>query len=222
MTKRSSRYYLLQGIVISIIALVCLVSYAVTQSLKTAEDEQIDNLRYVSYEILTDNVMPVSAEDEQTTESEESESNTDIVRPYTAEGVEIGKSYYDYQAEEDSQEDAIIYYENTYIQNKGVDYVSKEVFEVNAIEDGKVVSISEDDIVGTTVKIEHDNNMISVYQSIKDVKVKEKDEVKKGQVIATSGTNNISSDLGNHLHFELYNKNILVNPEEFFTNTEGN
>ena len=64
--------------------------------------------------------------------------------------------------------------------------------------------------------------MISVYQSVNDVKVKEKDQVTQGQVIATSGTNNISSDLGNHLHFELYNKNILVNPEDFFANNEGN
>lgn len=64
--------------------------------------------------------------------------------------------------------------------------------------------------------------MISVYQSVNDVKVKENDEVTKGQVIATSGTNNINSELGNHLHFELYNQNILVNPEDFFIANEGN
>ena len=64
--------------------------------------------------------------------------------------------------------------------------------------------------------------MISIYQSVNNVSVKEKDVVTKGQVIATSGTNNIGSDLGNHLHFELYNNNILVNPEDIFINTEGN
>ena len=215
MTKRSSRYYLLHGIVVSVVALVCLLSYAVTKSLTVAEDKLQENIEYVSYEVLTDNIMPVSKE-------EPSATSTEIVRPYTESNVEIGKSYYDYKEKSNNQEDSIVYYENTYIQNTGVDYISKEVFDVNAIADGKVISVTEDDIVGNTVKIEHNNNMISVYQSIKDVKVKENDEVTKGQVIATSGTNNISSDLGNHLHFELYKENILVNPEDFLNNNQGN
>lgn len=215
MTKRSSRYYLLHGIIVSVVALVCLLSYAVTKSLTVAEDKLQENIEYVSYEVLTDNIMPVSKE-------EPSITSTEIVRPYTDSNVEIGKSYYDYKEKSNNQEDSIVYYENTYIQNTGVDYISKEVFDVNAIADGKVISVTEDDIVGNTVKIEHNNNMISVYQSIKDVKVKENDEVTKGQVIATSGTNNISSDLGNHLHFELYKENILVNPEDFLNNNQGN
>lgn len=212
MTKRSSKYYLLHGIVVSVVALVCLLSYAITKSLTVAEDKLQENLEYVSYEVLTDNIMPVSKE----------ETNDEIVRPYTDTSVEIGKNYYDYKEESENQEDSIIYYENTYIQNTGVDYISKNVFDVNAIADGKVISVTEDDIVGITVKIEHNNNMISVYQSIKDVTVKENDQITKGQVIATSGTNNISSDLGNHLHFELYKENILVNPEDFLENNQGN
>ncbi len=212
--KKSSRNYLLQGIIFACLGLVCLISYATIQSLKVANDKQIDNLEYVSYEILTDNVMPVS--------KEEKVEKTDLVRPYEDQSVEIGKSFYDYQGEEENQQDSIIYYENTYIQNTGVDYVSKEVFQVRAIKDGTVTSITKDDITGTTIKIEHDNNMISVYQSVDKVTVKEKDKVTKGQQIAVSGTNNINSSLGNHLHFELYNKNVLVDPEKYFTNNEGN
>ena len=214
MTKRSSKYYLLHGIVVSIIALVCLLGYSITQSLQVAENKINENLEYVSYEILTDNVMPVSTEQEI--------DNSEIIRPYTSKDITIGKSYYDYKAEEENQEASIIYYENTYIQNTGVDYVSKEVFDVNSIADGIVISVTQDDIVGQTIKIKHNNDMISVYQSVNDVKVKENDEVTKGQVIATSGTNNINSELGNHLHFELYNQNILVNPEDFFIANEGN
>ena len=197
------------------IALVCLLSYAITASLQNTTEKAQKNIEYVSYEILTDNALPVSKEETQTT------SNEDIVRPYTSEKVKIGKNYYDYKSEEQKQEDSIIYYENTYMQNTGTDYTSDEIFDINAISDGTVTSITTDDIVGTTIKIEHQNNMISIYQSVKDVKVKEKDTVTKGQVIATSGTNNISSDLGNHLHFELYKDNVLVNPEEIFTN-QGN
>lgn len=216
MIKRSSKYYLLHGIVISIVALICLISYAVTTSLTVTESKKQENLEYVSYEILTDNIMPVSKE-EQTTGN----TTLDIVKPYQDENVKVGKNYYDYKEEEKSQEDAIIYYKNTYMQNTGVDYTNDKDFEINAIGDGKVISITTDDITGTTLKIEHNNNIVSVYQSVKNSQVKEKDEVKKGQIIATSGTNNINSDLGTHLHFELYKDNILVNPENFFEN-QGN
>ena len=216
MIKRSSKYYLLHGIVISIVALICLISYAVTTSLTVTESKKQENLEYVPYEILTDNIMPVSKE-EQTTGN----TTLDIVKPYQDENVKVGKNYYDYKEEEKSQEDAIIYYKNTYMQNTGVDYTNDKDFEINAIGDGKVISITTDDITGTTIKIEHNNNIVSVYQSVKHPQVKEKDEVKKGQIIATSGTNNINSDLGTHLHFELYKDNILVNPENFFEN-QGN
>lgn len=216
MIKRSSKYYLLHGIVISIVALICLISYAVTTSLTVTESKKQENLEYVSYEILTDNIMPVSKE-EQTTGN----TTLDIVKPYQDENVKVGKNYYDYKEEEKSQEDAIIYYKNTYMQNTGVDYTNDKDFEINAIGDGKVISITTDDITGTTIKIEHNNNIVSVYQSVKNPQIKEKNEVKKGQIIATSGTNNINSDLGTHLHFELYKDNILVNPENFFEN-QGN
>ena len=151
----------------------------------------------------------------------EQENTSAIMRPYTADKVEIGKSFYDYNSDETTQEGSVIYYENTYIQNTGVDYTSKEEFDVNAIADGTVISVTKDDIVGTTVKIEHANNMISIYQSIKDVKVKENDQVTIGQVIGKSGTNSIGSELGNHLHFELYQDDILVDPEAKF-NSQGN
>ena len=210
MMKRSSKYYLLRGLVVLVLGLMFLISYAVTKTLTEKEEEP--ELRYVSYEILTDNVMPVISEQENTSA---------IMRPYTADKVEIGKSFYDYNSDETAQEGSVIYYENTYIQNTGVDYTSKEEFDVNAIADGTVVSVTKDDIVGTTVKIEHANNMISVYQSIKDAKVKENDQVTIGQVIGKSGTNSIGSELGNHLHFELYQDDVLVDPEVKFNN-QGN
>lgn len=214
MMKRSARYYLLRGIVVAIIGVTLLISYAITTTLRENTNKEEDDLRYVSYEILTDNVMPTLKQDETTNQS--------VIRPYTDETVQIGKNYYDSKAEETNQESSIIYYKNTYIQNTGVDYTSKNIFDVIAIADGKVISVTEDDIVGTTIKIEHNNNLISVYQSVTSAEVKENDQVTQGQIIAKSGNNSISSDLGNHLHFELYNQNILVNPEEFFTNNQGN
>lgn len=139
-----------------------------------------------------------------------------IVRPYLDSSVSIGKGFYDYEGEETEQENSIIYYENTYMQNSGVDYVSKNVFDVITILDGTVISISENDILGTTVEIRHSNNLISLYQGLSDVLVEENMVLVQGQIIAKSGTSNINKELGNHLHFELYHNGKIVNPEKYY------
>ena len=61
--------------------------------------------------------------------------STDILisKPYLDETVTIGKDYYDYQADAESQERAIIYYGDTYMQNSGVDYIAEKTFDVVSI-----------------------------------------------------------------------------------------
>ena len=144
--------------------------------------------------------------------------NTDsqIIRPYIDESVKIARNYYDYQADTTSQENSIIYYENTYMQNSGIDYTGSTEFDVVSILDGTVISVSDDDILGTSIQIKHSNDLVSVYQSMSNVTVKENDTVTQGTVLGKSGESNISSDLGNHLHFELYHQGSVVNPEEYY------
>lgn len=141
---------------------------------------------------------------------------TTIVRPYLDSSVSIGKTFYDYEGTSEEQEKSIIYYEDTYMQNSGVDYVSANVFDVITILDGTVISVEENDLLGTTIEVRHSNNLISVYQGLSDVIVEENMVVVQGQVIAKSGTSNINKDLGNHLHFELYYNGKIVNPEEYY------
>lgn len=149
--------------------------------------------------------------------------NTDpmIGRPYTNGNVKIVKNYYDYQADRESQEGAIVYYGNTYMQNSGVDYGMDEEFEVVSILDGTVMEVIDDEIMGKTVKVKHNNDLISVYQSMGSIDVKENDPVTQGAILGKSGTSNVSSDLGNHLHFELYYKGSVVNPENYYDKLLG-
>lgn len=140
----------------------------------------------------------------------------EIIKPFINDKVEIGKSFYDYKAEADSQKNSIVYYENIYMQNSGVDYKLGEVFDVVSVLDGTVVSVEDNDMMGTTVQIKHSNNIISVYQSLSNVKVNVNDTVIQGQVIAQSGESNINKEMGNHLHFELYYNGNIVNPEEYY------
>ena len=144
-----------------------------------------------------------------------------IARPYTNGSVKIVKDYYDYQADNTSQEGAIVYYGNTYMQNSGVDYGMNAEFEVVSILDGTVMEVLDDEIMGKTIKIKHSNDLISVYQSMGSIDVKANDSVSQGSIIGKSGESNVSSDLGNHLHFELYYKGSVVNPENYYDKLLG-
>lgn len=144
-----------------------------------------------------------------------------ISRPYINAGVKIVKNYYDYQSDNASQEGAIVYYGNTYMQNSGVDYGMDTEFEVVSILDGTVMEVEDDEIMGKTIKIKHSNDLISVYQSMGSIDVKANDTVTQGTILGKSGEANVSADLGKHLHFELYYKGSVVNPENYYDKLLG-
>lgn len=139
-----------------------------------------------------------------------------IMKPFTDNNVEIVKSYYDYTADSKSQEKSLLYYENTYMQSTGVSYSNGSSFDVIAILSGTVTEVKEDETLGNSITIEHDNGITSVYQSISGINVKQGDVVAQGDKIATSATSNISPNLENHLYFELIIKGSCVNPENYY------
>ncbi len=139
-----------------------------------------------------------------------------IIKPYVGENITVVKNYYDYKGEAAEQQNSLLYYENTYLQNSGVSYGREEVFDVVSVLDGTVTSVKEDATLGKIVEITHDNDVISIYQSLSEITVTENQEVKQGDVIGKSGTCNIESDLNNHLHFELIVKGLVVNPENYY------
>lgn len=139
-----------------------------------------------------------------------------IIKPFTNEKVTIYKNYYDYQSASETQEGAIIYYENTYMQNSGIDYQCEETFDVVAILDGTVINIKSDNILGNIIEVRHNNDLISVYQSLGTINVSLNESVIQGQVLGTSGANNLNATIQNHLHFELYHQGKVVNPENYY------
>ena len=114
------------------------------------------------------------------------------------------------------EESSLIYYEDTYIQSSGVAYSKGESFDVVSILDGTVGEVKEDTILGNVITIEHENGITSVYHSVSDISVKAGDQVTGGQVIAKSSTSNISTELENHLYFELIINGVCVNPEGYY------
>lgn len=139
-----------------------------------------------------------------------------IIKPYTSTEVKIYKDFYDYTKEAESQKNSIIYYENTYMQNSGIDYYSETTFDVVSILEGTVIDVKKDNIMGTIVEIRHTNELISIYQSISDITVKVDDKVMQGQIIGKSGKSNLNLDKENNLHFELYYMGQIVNPLDYY------
>ena len=178
-------------------ATVATGAFLISKSMKKEVVE--DNYTYVS-NIIVDNQMPVMNE------------TTKMIKPYTNEQVTGGKTYYDYKAESKSQENSITYYDGSYIQNSGIDYVLKDTFDVVSVLDGTVTDVKQDDILGNVVEIKHGNDYVTTYQSLSEVAVKKGDSVTQGQVIGKSGTNKLDKDMGNHLHFELYTNGQIVDP----------
>ena len=139
-----------------------------------------------------------------------------ILKPFTSDQVTISKHYYQASDDEEKQQKSLIKYENIYMPNTGILYSSDKEFDCIAVLDGKVTSVKTDDILGNIIEIEHENNLISIYQSVKDVKVNVGDSVTGGDIIAKSGSNKLDNEKENCLHFETYKDGTLINPEEFY------
>ena len=192
-----------QNVFLLIGALLILPLIAIaTISQTNLKDDFENETDYVTEEVITDSLPVVN-------------TTTRIIDPYTDKSVTVGKSYYDYKGEETEQINSIIKQEDTYIQNKGIDFVSENKFEVIAILDGTVQEINEDSEQGKSIEIKHENGFISVYQSLSEINVKKGDIVNQGQVLGLSGTTELYKELGNHLHFEIYENSIAVNPENY-------
>ncbi len=205
MTKKRLKPFVLPSIYVMLVMLFGLFTFLLSNSLKVAENIAEKNYTYVSYEVLLDNSVPVI-----------SVVNKSLIKPFTDNTVEVLRNYYNYKDDYSDQEKALIYYNGTYIQNAGITYKAENIFNCLSVLDGEVIDVKEDDIVGKTVVIRHNEELISVYQNLSSVDVSKNDKVSQGDIIGTSGENNMENESGNYLHFELIYKNSYVNPEDYY------
>lgn len=158
--------------------------------------------------VLKDNVTPVGKTD-NVVESR-------IERPYVSSNVSISKSFYDMTDDEAKQQNSLVYYENTYLQNSGVLYSSTSAFDVICAIDGKVTNVSKDEILGNFVEITHNPNLKTIYYSLSEVQVKKDDTVMSGDVLGKSGDNSLNGETENCLLFEVYHNGTAIDPEDFY------
>ena len=205
MKKRKLKKFVLPTFYVMIIVALFASIAMLGTSLQNIVDYSDEDL---SVSTVNDEATPVIS-----TEEEEEGS---FIKLYTSEKVKLAKSYYDMKDEEQKQQNSLIFYGNTYLQNTGVLYSSDEVFDVLSVYDGEVSRIDSDEILGNVVEITHNNNLKTIYYSLSEINVKEQDKVSKGDIIAKSGDNGLESVSDNSLLFEVYYNGKAINPEEFY------
>ncbi|MFC8560746.1 M23 family metallopeptidase [Peribacillus frigoritolerans] len=151
--------------------------------------------------------------------SVEVNSNLETIKMPVADADKsvIKKQFYDVNADEKAQEEALVFYNNRYEQNKGIDIAMEDgkSFDVKASLSGNVTKVQDDALLGNLVEVEHEDGVVTRYQSVKDIKVAVGDKVKQGQAIATAGKSQINEEAGVHVHFEIRKDNIALNPLDF-------
>ncbi|MBR6821207.1 MAG: M23 family metallopeptidase [Bacilli bacterium] len=179
-------------------------------------------LYHIIGSILNDNLVPEDTlfvdiiQDNEETIDVQKEVQVKAIKPYTDNTVKISKYYYSSKDEETKQQQSLIKYENIYMPNTGILYSSDKEFNTVSTLNGKVITVKEDEILGNIVEIEHENNIVTIYQSIKDINVKVGDTIKQGDLIAKSGPNKLENEKENCLHFEVYQEGNLINPETLY------
>lgn len=105
------------------------------------------------------------------------------------------------------------YFSASDIRKKGVNIAGRNGQSIKAAAAGRVVYSGSGLIgYGRLIIIKHDNAYLSAYAHNRELLVKEGDEIKLGQKIATMGSSGTSRIM---LHFEIRRNGIPVNPLNF-------
>lgn len=94
----------------------------------------------------------------------------------------------------------------------GIDIAGKKGDPVSACADGLVVFSGWTPELGNMVVISHADDYISVYGHNERLIVRERQRVRKGELIALLGNTGYST--GPHLHFEIWHHGLAVDPQK--------
>ena len=173
--------------------------YFTKETYDNYQSEETEVINYVSGSILSRSIPIISVQ-------------SSVISPFSNQEITVKRYFYNNEDDETRKQQSLVLYNNTYMPNTGVDYEYKETFDVLSIYDGTVIDVKEDELLGKTVEIRHNNEVIIVYQGLYNIEVQSGDIVALGQKIATSGTNKLNGNKGNNLHLEIYKNGEVIDP----------
>ena len=103
--------------------------------------------------------------------------------------------------------------------HNGVDLAAEEGSAVCAAADGTVYTVYDDETMGMTVVIRHEDGYVTTYSSLaQEVSVAPGDRVSAGQKIGGAGTTALLENaIGAHVHFSVSLNDEPVDPEDFLS-----
>ena len=104
----------------------------------------------------------------------------------------------------------------------GIDVQADEGAAVKTAAAGTVQSVTDDELMGTTVVIQHDGGYATQYSSLQaDVPVQQGQQVAAGEVIGRVGaTSAAESRMGPHLHFSVSRDGAVIDPHDYVNGGE--
>ena len=208
-----------KGVVLGLVlcaAAVWITGYAFFRSANQVQEASVQE----TYEdvlvgtIVTED-MPVIATQPQTT----APAATEVVPPVTEKKIlktmspVEGAPIFGYSME------ALSYNQTTrdWRVHNGIDLAAEENAPVMAAADGEIYTVYEDDTMGHTVVIRHNDGYTTCYSSLSDqISVKPGDQVAMGDTIGYAADSAIvESTLGSHVHFSVTHYDEPMDPEEF-------
>lgn len=143
----------------------------------------------------------------------------ELIRPYTADCT-IAHYFYDATDAAEIREKAIVSVpgaNRTYMLSEGCDYTYATTFPVIASVTGTISDKISDPTFGDILILTHESGTKFIYASLASIQVNKGQEVKQGDVLASSGTSLYTSDLGTSLHFEIVKDGTHLNPEKLYS-----
>lgn len=103
--------------------------------------------------------------------------------------------------------------------HSGRDIAAAEGTDIYAVLDGTVCEAGSAPQAGNYVKIDHGNGIETLYCHCSKLYVSKGVTVRKGEVIAAVGETGLAT--GPHLHFELHENSVAVDPEKILSGAEN-
>ena len=184
----------------------------------TAQPDQQDAAVSATDPILEQDVPAVATQPQEQTQEKENTQATKPSVPVTTKPIRTA-SPLEGQTVAVYAMDALAYNQTTrdWRTHNGIDIAAEEGTAVRAAADGTVYTVYEDETMGMTVVIRHQDGYVTKYASLaEEVAVKPGDKVELGQKIGCVGdTALLESAIGCHLHFGVTRNDEPVNPAEF-------
>ena len=129
----------------------------------------------------------------------------------------ISREFFDLTADPSVLTNAVMNNGSQFVESRGISFKREDnkVFDVYNVFPGEVISVSGDteSLEGFTIKIKHDNDLVSTYSSLSSVNVAIGDILEESVKIGVSGTTVNDIEAGIHVHLTLLQNDEYINPK---------